>query len=50
MTRAADHLVADITRIINRMRLEYELTYAEAVGVLEMVKADLIEEARQNDA
>ena len=47
MSRAAEHFSEELSRLIERMRLEYEMTYAEAVGVLELVKADVIEEARQ---
>ncbi len=45
-SRAADHFADEIGILIERMRLEYSLTYSEAIGVLELAKADIIEEAR----
>lgn len=49
MSRASDHLARELAYLIDRFRLEYKLTYAEAVGVLELVKSDLIEEARKSE-
>ena len=48
MSRASDHLARELAYLIDRFRMEYKLTYAEAVGVLELVKSDLIEEARKS--
>lgn len=48
MNRASDHFAKELASLIERFRMEYKLTYAEAVGVLELVKSDLIEEARKS--
>ena len=46
-SRAADHFAEALFVLIDRMRLEYRMTYAETVGVLELVKADMIVEAQE---
>ena len=47
ISRAADHFAEALFVLIDRMRLEYRMTYAETVGVLELVKADMIVEAQE---
>ncbi len=49
MSRAAVHFAGELDRLIERTRFEYTLTYAEAIGVMELVKADLIQESRIDD-
>jgi hypothetical protein len=41
-------LVADIQQLLHRYRIEFELSYASVVGVLELVKADIVDEAMFN--
>lgn len=48
-SRAADHFASELSSLVERMRHEYTLTYSEAIGVLELVKADIIEEARSSE-
>jgi hypothetical protein len=48
ISRASDHLARELACLIDRFRMEYQITYSEAVGVLELVKSDLIEEARKS--
>lgn len=36
MSIAVDHLGDELDRLIDRFRNEYDMTYAEAVGVLQM--------------
>lgn len=45
MTRAVDHFTDELARLIDRFRQEYEMTYAEVVGALEITKTALIDEA-----
>ncbi len=45
-SNAVEHFSEELCRLIDRMRMEYDITYAEAVGVLEITKLDLIEESR----
>ncbi len=45
--RATDHFADELGRLIKRFHLEYDLTYAEALGTLELTKADLIEDAKE---
>lgn len=40
---------ADVERLVDRYRAEFNLTYAAAIGVLEVVKLDLWEESRKED-
>lgn len=49
MSRHIDHLVDEIERVMTRFRFEYDLTYAELVGVLELIKADVIFEAMEEE-
>lgn len=49
MSRAVEHFQDELGRLIDRMRLEYEVSYAEVVGVLEITKHDLICEASEDD-
>lgn len=41
-----DQFTRDITSTIQRHRMENDLTYAETIGVLELIKADLIGELK----
>ena len=45
-SRASEHFVKELECLIDRVRLEYELTYAEAIGCLELVKFDLMGEMK----
>jgi len=45
MSKGADYLVEAITAKIDYCREEYNLTYGEAIGVLEFIKIKLINEA-----
>ena len=47
MSRAVDHFEEGLFQLIERMRYEYSLSYAECVGALELVKNDIIAEARE---
>ena len=49
MSRASEHFADEVCSLINRFRLEYDLTYPEAIGALEMVKFDLLQEAFEID-
>ena len=44
-SRGCDHFVDEIRRLIGRLRAEYEMTYAEVVGCLELVKSEIVCEA-----
>ena len=46
---AQAHLAAELAAVIERHRYEYELTYAEVVGCLEMVKFDVLLESTEPD-
>lgn len=37
-------LAADLQRVLDRYRAEFDLTLAEAVGVLEIIKLELVVE------
>lgn len=47
-SRAAKHFEKELSSLIERFRLEYELTYAEAVGVLETAKLTLFMELNED--
>ena len=47
MTNRVEHLSDEIDRLVDRFRMEYEMTYAEAVGVLFMKAQLLCEEAEE---
>jgi len=47
--RGCDHFVDELERLIDRLRAEYEMTYAEVIGCLELVKADLLSEATEGE-
>ena len=51
MSNRVEHLGDEIDNLINRFRMEYDMTYAEAVGVLFM-KAQLLcnEAAEEGDS
>lgn len=38
----------ELENLIHRVRSEYDLTYAEIVGVLELVKFDIMNEAQED--
>lgn len=40
-----DHFSADVIMLIDRMRMEYEMSYAEIIGCLEIIKASMVNEA-----
>ena len=42
---AVNHLFREINSVFERFRLEYKISYAAAVGVLEIFKHELIEDA-----
>lgn len=43
--RGTEHLCTELAAVIDHFRDEYEMTYAEVVGCLEIVKHFLIDEA-----
>lgn len=43
---ASKHFCAELDSLIERFRHEYDMSYAEAIGCLELIKADLVEECR----
>lgn len=45
MERAVEHFIEEVHRTLDRMRFEYEMSYAEAIGALEIIKMDLLSEA-----
>ena len=47
--RGTQHLAEELTAVIERFRHEYEMTYAEVVGCLELVKYDVICESVEDD-
>jgi hypothetical protein len=44
-TRGCSHLATSLAQVIDRFRSEYQMSYAEVVGVLEILKAQMIKEA-----
>lgn len=51
-TNSVDEFDAEVRRVVQYFRKEFFLSYSEAVGVLEMVKHDLlveVSEASNND-
>lgn len=44
-TEAVDAFCDELTRLIDRYRHEWNLTYGECVGALELIKHDVLEEA-----
>ena len=48
-SRGCDHFVTEVQLLINRMRKEYEMTYAEVVGCLAMLQHDMTTEAKGGD-
>lgn len=49
MSNASKHLCEELGRLVDRFRIEYDLTYAEAIGAFELIKAELIAEAISDD-
>ena len=47
VTSDINTLISQINAIINAWRVPDKLNYAELVGALEMVKQDMIDEARE---
>ena len=43
--KAVDQLIDEIERLIERYRHEGDISYAEIVGALELIKIDVIAEA-----
>jgi len=48
-SRAALHFEVELNALVERFRHEYELTYVEAVGVLEVVKLGVAVELRNEE-
>ena len=49
-SRAVSHFGTELELLIERFRAEYEMTYAELIGCMEIQKADiLMEMADDND-
>ena len=48
-TRSVTHLHTKIHDLIDSIRDDFHISYAEIVGVLEMVKADILDESRLAD-
>lgn len=49
MPKASDKFMTEVTRIVDYFRREYQLSYSEAIGVLEMVKHDLLSESKAEE-
>lgn len=49
MNESIVRFVEDINNKINYYRKEYLLTYAEVIGVLEIIQMSLYEEAKEDD-
>ena len=47
--RATDAFVSEVEAVLQRMRAEWNLTYAEAIGCLTLIIADIVQEARDDD-
>ena len=47
MNSGITQLVEEIEGILGRYRQEADISYAEVLGSLELIKADIIEEARE---
>lgn len=43
--KPVDQFIHELEAVIDRYRREADLTYAETIGALEMVKADILREA-----
>jgi len=39
----------ELNKVIDRFRLEYEITYAQTFGVLDIIKYELLREAYDDD-
>jgi len=46
---ACDNFREEVERVVDYFRREFSLTYSEAVGVLEMVKFDLLQESTDDN-
>lgn len=44
---AETHFVNEFSAMLNRLRMEYTMTYAQVLGCIELIRADIIEEARE---
>lgn len=44
-----DNAAEDLYKSLNRLRNEWDLTYAEIVGIVEMYKLDLWHETKEDD-
>lgn len=49
MSNAVDHFLTDLELQIIRFRQEYEMTYAELIGCLEIKKSEILQEMREDD-
>ena len=47
--RGCDHFSDELVRLIDRMRQEYEMTYAEIIGCLELIKLSIAKEPEELD-
>ena len=47
--RATDAFIRELNRLVDRFRDEWDLTYAEAIGCLEMVKLEIAREDPSGD-
>lgn len=48
-SNAVDSFLAELSRVIEYHRDEWELTYSEAIGCLEITKAHLMREIFEDD-
>lgn len=44
MSRAVEHFGTELELLIKRFRSEYDMTYAELIGCLEITKFDILTE------
>jgi len=49
MSTTVDRFIEDLEARIEYFRAEYDLTYSEAIGCLEIIKHELLEEMREDD-
>lgn len=45
----AQHLANELSAVIDRFRAEYDISYATAIGCLEIIKMDLFREGVEDD-
>jgi hypothetical protein len=49
MSNSIDHFLTELDLQINRFRQEYEMTYAELIGCLEIKKSEILQEMQEDE-